>query len=291
MVAKNERKICDAVARILEERAGMQRSGARTPEKDGQGAPVEYRFDMGKQNYALEHTIIEAYDRQIESGVDFNELVQPIMDVIGAALPKPGVYYVTFPLDVTDQLNRKNYVTAQTAVTTWIREAASKLYARQLHMAPGERIGKDFSYVERVPGMPFELHMTRSLFRDIPSQANGRLFVSRFTPKAGHELRTARLQRALDRKCPKLKRCKEEGATSILILENNDIALTNHILVGDTILPLIAARSDVPDEVFLVDTCVEEWTIFSMIRGDRLWPDGNEAVRYREVNPAGLNEV
>ena len=101
MAEKNERKICDAVARVVEERAGITRSGARSPEKDGQGPPVEYRFDLGKISYALEHTIIEAFDRQIHSGVDFNALVNPIVEAIGATLPKPGVYYVTFPFDAT----------------------------------------------------------------------------------------------------------------------------------------------------------------------------------------------
>jgi len=96
---KNERKICDAVARILEGRAGAKRSGARTPEKDGQGAPVEYRFDLGTSNYALEHTLIEAFDRQIHTGVDFNTLALPIIEAISDTLPKPGVYYLTFPLD------------------------------------------------------------------------------------------------------------------------------------------------------------------------------------------------
>lgn len=151
---KNERKICDAVARVLEERAGIKRSAPRTPEKDGQGAPVEYRFDLGQKNYALEHTIVEAFDRQIHSGVDFNALVNPIIDAICDTLPKPGVYYVTFPLDATDRVKRRDFSAFQTAVGPWVRNAAGRLYARQMQMADGERYGKDFALRETPPGVP-----------------------------------------------------------------------------------------------------------------------------------------
>jgi hypothetical protein len=288
---KNERKICDAVARVLEERAGMKRSGARTPEKDGQGAPVEYRFDLGQKNHALEHTIVEAFDRQIHSGVDFNTLVNPIIKEIGDTLPKPGVYYVTFPLDATDRVERRDFPALQMAVGSWVRNAAGRLYARQMQMADGEYYGKDFNLREMPPSVSFELHMTRSLFRGIPPRANGRLFLSRFAPKNREELRGTRMQRALDTKCPKLRQCKEEGARSILILENNDIALTNPIVVGDSVRALLKGRDDVPDEIFLVDTCVDGWSVWSLYRDGIFWPDEETATRYREVNPKMLDTV
>jgi hypothetical protein len=292
MPERNERKICDAVARVLEERAGMKRSGARTPEKDGQGAPVEYRFDLGASNYALEHTIVEAFDRQIHSGVDFNALVNPIIETISDTLPKPGVYYVTFPLDATDRVKRKDFPAFQAAVVGWVRNAASRLYAQQMQMVPGERYGKDFSLRETPDGVSFELHMIRSLFRDIPPKANGRLILSRFAPKDREGLRGTRMQRALDAKCPKLRDCKEEGARSILILENNDIALTNHIAVGNAVRELLGGREDVPDEIFLVDTCLgDEWTVWSLYRDGVFWPDEETATRYREINRKGLDEV
>jgi hypothetical protein len=291
MAEKNERRICDAVARILEERAGIRRSCARTPEKDGQGAPVEYRFDLGQKNYALEHTIVEAFDRQIHSGVDFNTMVNPIIEEIGDTLPKPGVYYVTFPLDATDRAKRRDFPAFQTAIGSWIRNAAERLYARQMQMADGEFYGKDFALREMPPGIPFELHMIRSLFRDIPPKANGRLFLSRFAPKDGEELRGTRMQRALDTKCPKLRQCKEEGARSILILENNDIALTNQIVVGDSVRSLLKGRNDVPDEVFLVDTCLDGWTIWSLYHDGTFWSDEETTTRYWEVNPKMLDSV
>jgi hypothetical protein len=291
MAENNERKICDAIARVLEDRAGIKRSGARTPEKDRQGAPVEYRFDLGLKHYALEHTIIEAFDRQIHLGVDFNALVNPIIEAIGDTLPKPGVYYVTFPLAATDRVKRRDVPAFQTAVCSWVRNAAGRLYSRQMQMADGERYGKDFTLRETPPDIPFELYMMRMLFRNIPPKANGRLFPSRFAPKDREKRRETRIQRALDAKCPKLRLCKEKGARSILILEDNDIALTNHIVVGDSVRALIRGRDDVPDEIFLVDTCLDDWRIWSLYRDSTFWPDEETADRYREVNPRMLDAV
>ena len=39
-------------------------------------------------------------------------------------------------------------------------------------------------------------------------------------------LRSKRLKQALRKKCPKLQDCKEEGARTVLVLESDDIALT-----------------------------------------------------------------
>jgi hypothetical protein len=72
----HERKACDAVARVLEERAGATRSNPRCPEMDGSG-PVEYVFDLAGVTYAFEHTLIEAFERQIHIGVDFGKFWSP----------------------------------------------------------------------------------------------------------------------------------------------------------------------------------------------------------------------
>jgi hypothetical protein len=63
-VIDNQGKACDAVVRVLEERASATRRNPRYPEKDGSAPPVEYVFELGDTTYALEHTIIEAFERR-----------------------------------------------------------------------------------------------------------------------------------------------------------------------------------------------------------------------------------
>jgi hypothetical protein len=66
------------------------------------------------------------------------------------------------------------------------------------------------------------------------------------------------MQVAVDKKFPKLAAWKaNDGAKSILVLEQNDIHLTNASSVADIYLPLAKARPDRPDETHLVASCME----------------------------------
>jgi hypothetical protein len=67
----NERKACDAVARCLEHESAASRSSAYSPEDDKIGSPVEYVFKLAGTTYAVEHTIVEAFEDQIKTDVHF----------------------------------------------------------------------------------------------------------------------------------------------------------------------------------------------------------------------------
>jgi hypothetical protein len=70
------------------------------------------------------------------------------------------------------------------------------------------------------------------------------------------------------------------------------VALTNHIVVADVVEKLLRGRANRPDQIWLVDTVIEnEWTVWCFVRDDMLFPDEDSPVRYRELNPATLNEV
>jgi len=97
--------------------------------------------------------------------------------------------------------------------------------------------------------MTFELYLSRETFWQMPDVANGRLFVTRFAPPKHENLREQRLATAFDRKCPKLAKWKALRAVSVLILENGDIALTNHIVVAEVVEKLVRGRTDRPDQV------------------------------------------
>ncbi len=45
----NERRACDALARVLEERFAALRANATSPEGERIGPPVEYLFDLASQ--------------------------------------------------------------------------------------------------------------------------------------------------------------------------------------------------------------------------------------------------
>jgi hypothetical protein len=126
----------------------------------------------------------------------------------------------------------------------------------------------------------------------LPHIADGRCFVSRFAPPKHENFREQRLGTAFDRKCPKLAEWKATGAATVLILENGDIALTNHIVVGEVVENLVRGRTDLPDQIWLVDTVREdEWTVWCYLRDNTLFPDEDTSARYREFNRATLVQI
>jgi hypothetical protein len=284
----NERKACDAVARVLEESAGAVRRNPRCPEKDGTGPPVEYVFDLAGNTYALEHTIIEAFERQIHTSVDFGKFVAPIEAALDHQMPRPGMYRLVFPIDPCAGLNPRDIPKIQKAIIAWAKAKAAELHG-ELRYKPG-RTEKPRGYLsvrkETLPGLTFELHLSRDTNWAMPDIAEGRLFASRLAPPKYEDLREQRLATAFDRKCPKT------GARSVLILENGDIALTNHIVVAGVVEKLIRGRTDRPDQIWLVDTILkDEWTVWCFWRDGTLFPDEDTPVRYREFNPATLSKV
>ena len=75
--------------------------------------------------------------------------------------------------------------------------------------------------------------------------------------------RFKRLQRAYNDKCPKLKRCKDDGARTVLVLESFDSVYTSIDEIGRHLPALLAERADVPDEIYLVQTDMSLWWVFS----------------------------
>jgi hypothetical protein len=105
------------------------------------------------------------------------------------------------------------------------------------------------------------------------------------------QARTARLQKACEAKFPKLAKWKRDaGARTVLVLEENDISLTNHQRVADALGPAEATMADTPDEIFLVSTHIANtWWVTCLRRAGKSYYDDGE--RFHEVDPATLNRL
>ena len=82
--------------------------------------------------------------------------------------------------------------------------------------------------------------------------------------------------RALGKKLPKLRRCKSEGARTVLVLESDDIALTEPNLVVDALAGLqgeFTGELPFPDEIYFVDTASSEgpWWVWLMKYDGKRW--------------------
>ena len=123
----------------------------------------------------------------------------------------------------------------------------------------------------------------------LPGQQRGQLSCVRVAPGDDEleTLRAERLRKALAYKCPKLDRCKDEGARTVLVLASDDIALTNEGLVRMRLAELLGERSDVPDEIHLVETETRSWAVYPMKVGDAV-SFGEGPASFSEFDEADL---
>jgi hypothetical protein len=263
----NERKACDAVVRALEKLAGCGRTNAHSPEDLGAQSQVEYMFELEGLRYAIEHTIVEAFAEQMRTNVDFQAFVDPIVTALDRRLPQPGKFDLVFEIDPSKGLKPRHILEAQRAVIAWVETNAAELHAEC--PAQPSKDHKPFGVRGIRTGSPagIKLTLTREVAWSLPEKAHGRLFAIRTAPKDYEDLRRERMNTALRKKLPKLHACKEAGARTILVLENGDMALSNHWVICQSAEAALAGRSDRPDEVWLVDTTIPTcWNAWCLIR-------------------------
>lgn len=283
---KNQDELCEIVVRLLEKEIGVRRGKVTYPERDGSGPPVEMRVELGKQRYALEHTIIEPFKKAIQFGKEFAEFVNGIITELDGKLPVPGTYQLRFPIHPTAGRHRRTHAALQTAIMDWMREAA-----RDLHVEMPERVGRDRqprgyngSRTAEVDGLSIALY--RQVHWSDTGMHDGRLSPSRVMCENIEELRRARIRTALDRKLGKLADCARAGDRTMLILEDNDIALSNQILIAQALEAELGGRKDCPDRIFIAETCCEDsWSLFQPVINARFSID-MERIDARRVGRA-----
>ena len=118
------------------------------------------------------------------------------------------------------------------------------------------------------------------------------MFCGRFAPPDYETLRVERMRAALAKKVPKLQSWKDTGARSVLLLENRDLSLSNHVVILEAAEEALKGRRDAPDEIWLVDTTIRtEWTVWCLMRDGLSFPDEETPFRFREFRPEDLVDV
>ena len=93
---RNERRLCDAVARFLAQRQGeaiAQVQELDTVVRNRQA--VEAIYSTPSVRFALEHTRVESFPDQIALGKQFVQLLGPLERELGPRLP--GWFWVWIP--------------------------------------------------------------------------------------------------------------------------------------------------------------------------------------------------
>jgi hypothetical protein len=255
----NEGKACDAVARLLEQRTGTVRQNVTTPDTDGHPDPIELAVKIGGTLYALEHTGIEPFDNQIDLAKSSQALFVPLVEQIQQIVPAGEIYSLLFSHDAASKVKRKAHAGTREALLKWIVATAP---TRPLHDAHRLDIGCQKLAVD---GVPFPVSLTR---QRRPNQHWCSVKVGFFPPE-GEELRVQRIARAFAKKLPKLIAWKQKHhARAVLVFENTDIQLTNHIAVTDAVIAIAKDSQHRPDEIYLVESRHEPWQVIPVLVGD-----------------------
>jgi hypothetical protein len=247
-----EGKVCDAILRLLEARAGAKREKLWHPEATADNE-VELTFELAGRFYAMEHTTIEPFEDFMRLNAQAEQHFEPIRracDNLGGG----DVLELELPARCLQDLDKATRATAQGALIKHIQTIAATLPRRRY----SDYIGADKPVT--IADVPFAFRVFR--FENLGIEP--RLQIKHIAPDLEKE-RPERMARACEDKFPKLHRWKDKGATTILVFEDTDIQLTNPATVAEAFLPIANNRKDVPDETYLVASCMTPWQAWPIL--------------------------
>jgi hypothetical protein len=279
----NEGKACDAVIRCIEKREGHPRSKIGFPERVHHPAPVEITCQIGDQLFAFEHTGIEPFEQHTELQAKAQTHFRPIQDLLVDVLPADGHFELSVPIRATLHLRPRELRQMQDAVIEWVKQTAPTL--------PIPRGGRQISQVRftPLPNTPFEAVLAR-----VPVGALGQLSIGHLVGDHLEVDRISRIRRAYKDKSEKLAAWQRSGARSVLILEQNDIFVTNEGLVADALQEIESTIEMRPNEIYLLSSAIDAfWSLWSLRIDDRVFDDlsyWGDALT-TDIDPMTLNDL
>ena len=259
--------------------------------RGGAGAGhVDVCVRLGSDRYALEHTRIDPFDDAVTIGIKFSEFVKPFADHLSGVLPGPAYHTLVLPQDLElGGKSRKQIANIQEALIDWISDEAPRLYDQA---EKSSQLLPRASTARKFPGLLTYPASLSCCVTGPPSEREaGRFAVVRAPDIDLEEQRFRRLRRALAEKCPKLQRCKDRGARTVLVLECGNIELSNSVSIRAALNRAAEGRTDVPDEIFLVETKVETWHMWPMNPAAEIGFPSDFNTECKAFESAGLDDL
>ena len=156
-MAFHEGKVCDAVIRVLETREGQRRHDVRSPEKDGDSAPIELTCLIGERLFAFEHTGIEPFAGHVKFEAEAPRHFDPIRDMLAGKLPPNDVFELHMPAMAMQGKRKREIEQIQIDLGKWIEATAPTVKA-----VPYASYDRSVQTV-MPPGVPFGVSLHRFL--------------------------------------------------------------------------------------------------------------------------------
>lgn len=222
LLKKNQNEVCDEVIRLMSERKNDSLNVVSTPDEiDRENKAVDLHIKGTKDEYYLEHTLIESFPGQLSGGSRFVSLMVPLQEKIRGKIPSGHFSLLVQAGVITGTLDYKKI---QAALERWVIEKAGPLSVKA---AQSRRYNQ---YRETPPDVPFEVIL------GCDCQLKDSFYVGLYVTGDLELKRCERIKSALNDKCPKLQKTKiKNGGSSVLIFESNDIALANHFFIASAL--------------------------------------------------------
>jgi hypothetical protein len=271
MLDFHQSETCEGIIQHLEMRERAMRRDLQVRDIGNHTSPdarVEMTFRLGEQFYAIEHTGIEPFDGFMEHQNRARDLFKPLeagaVAALGALLIPGVVIEMHMPIDAFIGRKLREVRALQSALIDHVRVTAPTLPVSRYADYRGTLI------TSQPNGVPFSVSLVR--FDGFHNQL-GRFQLKHLT-RAADQPREPRMQRTCDDKFPKLAMWKRsDHARTVLVLEDNDVQLTNPSNVAETFLPIALARADAPDETYMVSTCTSPWYAWPALISGRTYFD------------------
>jgi len=283
MLKTHEGKCCDAVVRHLEERRGVSRANVRRHDNDpNQEARVELTFTIGDQMFAMEHTAIEPFEGFLEQNNSPMHTLRDIEPALLACLPNDSDFRIYIAVRPFEGAAKSEIAVIKARLVEWLCATGAA--------SPITRFGQHSgAQPTRPPGLAFDV----TLQRIERSMSERRVDV--FTLVANtEERRVQRIKRACSEKRDKLDWWKDaRGARSVLVLENNDIQISDVGLIADALAIAEGELGTVADEVWLIGTHTDgQWSIAELRIDAVRYPDlQGDGPMHKLFDPSGLRDL
>jgi len=255
----HEHETCEGLIRYLASREKATLCDVQVCDKHpSPGARVEMTFRLGDQCYAIEHTGIEPFEGFMElqnrTPLWFEPLERGIIAALQPVLAPDVIFELRLPVLAFKGRKMSDVRDIHAALVEWVRATARTL------PRGGYFTGQPVTAQPR--GVPFGVSLVRFDGTPFPKP-----FLLCHVTNTGEEARVQRIRRACNDKFPKLATWKHShNARTILILESNDVQLTSPPLVTEALMSAAKARSDSPDETYMVATSMTPWWVWPLLK-------------------------
>jgi hypothetical protein len=245
--------VCQAAVQPLAiERGGGTVRLVSIPEDAEHNQPaVDAIFADHAGEFAAEHTRLDSYDGQSDTGAMIDKRLGPLEQALAGQLGTPGRYQLIVLGGRLGGGTRGS--AALEALEAWIRETAPRLSEGETASPSTKSVGLRVA-LRRWPGDP-------------DGADEGTLTVVRPQPADLEQLRAQQALRALQTKAPKLEAARAGHRTTVLALESAEVALANRELVQAAVNEAVGRYDGpVPNAIVLVETDSLPWSIHLLRR-------------------------